>query len=191
MRKPATTGSAARDRVLGAALELFAEHGVRGTSLRMIADRLGVGKGAVYYQFPSKDEIAMAVVLPVVEDIEHLTRIAELLGSPQAQRDVAISGLVELAIRHRRTSSLFYGDPIIHQLLQAHPDFRNTIDRFSALLLGPNPDLTTRVAISMAAAGIYSCATDPAFTDTPDAELRRILLGCANRCIAPPSHTEG
>lgn len=33
-----------RDRLLEAAQELFAEHGVSGTSLQMIADRLGVNE---------------------------------------------------------------------------------------------------------------------------------------------------
>ena len=44
-----------------AALELFAEHGVGATSYGMIADRLGVTKGAVYHQFKTKDDIIIAV----------------------------------------------------------------------------------------------------------------------------------
>ena len=56
----AAAGDTARERVIGAAVELFSEHGVQGTSLRMIADRLGVAKGAVYYQFPCKDRKAAA-----------------------------------------------------------------------------------------------------------------------------------
>ena len=181
--KPATSRGFARERVLEAALELFAKHGVHGTSLQMIADRLGVGKGAVYYQFQSKDEIALAVVRPVFEDIEHLTRIAELLPSPEARRDVAISGLVELAIRHRGVSSLLYGDPTIHQLIEAQGDVQAIFDRFSTLLLGPDPDTATRVAISMTTAGIYACATDPALADISDADLRPYLLACSKKCI--------
>ena len=51
--------SAAQTRILVAALDLFAEHGVSGTSLQMIADALGVTKAAVYHQFKTKDEIAL------------------------------------------------------------------------------------------------------------------------------------
>ncbi|AQA03265.1 TetR family transcriptional regulator [Mycobacterium sp. MS1601] len=187
MSKPSATKTTAprgfaRERVLDAALELFAKHGVHGTSLQMIADRLGVGKGAVYYQFQSKDEIALAVVKPIFEDIEHLNRIAELQPSHEAQRDVAVSGLVELAIRHRRVSSLFYGDPTIHQIVESYGDFQKIIDRFSALLLGPAPDTVTRVAMSMTTAGIYACATDPMLADVDDNELRTILLACSKRC---------
>ncbi|WP_199254532.1 TetR/AcrR family transcriptional regulator [Mycolicibacterium mengxianglii] len=182
--RPSATRGFARERVLDAALELFAKHGVHGTSLQMIADRLGVGKGAVYYQFQCKDEIALAVVRPVFEDIERLTRIAEPLPSAEAQRDVGISGLVELAIRHRRISSLFYGDPTIHQLVEEHEEFDVIVNRFSELLLGPEPDTASRVAISMTTAGIYACATDPALADIGDTELRHILLECSKRCAA-------
>jgi len=69
--------SPARDRVVAAALDLFAEYGVSGTSLQMIADRMGVTKAAVYHQFRTKDEIVLAAaeselaqLLPVLDAAE-------------------------------------------------------------------------------------------------------------------------
>lgn len=44
------------------ALELFTEQGYEATSLREIAERLGVTKAALYYHFKSKDEIVVAFV---------------------------------------------------------------------------------------------------------------------------------
>lgn len=181
MTKPATRGFA-RERVLDAALDLFAKHGVSGTSLQMIADRLGVAKGAVYYQFHSKDDIALAVVQPIYDDIEHLSRIAEMLPTPDARRDVAVTGLVELAIRHRPISALFYTDPTIQHLAETHQEFVDVFQRFNELLLGPDPDTERRVAVSMMTAGIHYCATDPQLSDIPDDDLRRILLDCSRRC---------
>src|SRR5689334_14173118 len=46
---------AAQQRIVDAAVPLFAEHGVGGTSLQMIADAVGVTKAAVYHQFKTKD----------------------------------------------------------------------------------------------------------------------------------------
>ena len=66
--KPRETGdarpepTAAQWRVIAAALELFAEHGVGGTSLRMIAAKLGVTVAAVYHQYNTKNEIIVAAV---------------------------------------------------------------------------------------------------------------------------------
>ena len=45
-----------RARIQQIALELFAEHGYERTSLREIAERLGVTKAALYYHFKSKEE---------------------------------------------------------------------------------------------------------------------------------------
>ena len=61
LRLGATSRSAAQLRILNAALELFAEYGVGATSYGMIADAIGVTKGAVYHQFKTKDEIVIAV----------------------------------------------------------------------------------------------------------------------------------
>ena len=47
-------------RTLKAALDLFAEYGVGATSYQMIADAIGVTKGAIYHQFNTKDEIIIA-----------------------------------------------------------------------------------------------------------------------------------
>src|SRR6201989_3709512 len=46
-----------RSRAQKVALELFAEQGYEKTSLREIAERLGVTKAALYYHFKSKEEI--------------------------------------------------------------------------------------------------------------------------------------
>jgi AcrR family transcriptional regulator len=49
-------------RIVTAALVLFSEHGVSGTSLQMIADAIGVTKAAVYHQFRTKEAIVVAAV---------------------------------------------------------------------------------------------------------------------------------
>jgi AcrR family transcriptional regulator len=49
-------------RIVTAARELFLEDGVDGASLRAIAASAGTSIGMVYYYFPSKDELFLAVV---------------------------------------------------------------------------------------------------------------------------------
>jgi AcrR family transcriptional regulator len=173
----------ARERVLEAARDLFANQGVHGTSLQMIADWLGITKASVYYQFQSKDDIVVAVVQPVFDDIVRLVRIAEAMSSPQARRETAVSGLVEFSVRHRRLTAAFYGDPAIESLVRSHPDFENAINGLRALLTGPDPSTSGRVATSMITAGIYGTATDPRLRDVSDAELHRILLDSAQRLL--------
>ncbi|MFF1868080.1 TetR/AcrR family transcriptional regulator [Streptomyces sp. CB03911] len=51
-----------RERIINVALELFSEQGYEQTSLREIADRLGVTKAALYYHFKTKDDIVHGIV---------------------------------------------------------------------------------------------------------------------------------
>src|SRR5262245_63275236 len=50
-----------RGRIQHVALELFAEQGYERTSLREIAERLGVTKAALYYHFKSKEDIVRSL----------------------------------------------------------------------------------------------------------------------------------
>jgi AcrR family transcriptional regulator len=58
-----------RRRLIESAAQLFASHGVRGTSLIAVAERAGFSRGAVHGNFSDKDDLAAAVVEFVVEDL--------------------------------------------------------------------------------------------------------------------------
>ncbi|MFD0275996.1 TetR/AcrR family transcriptional regulator [Kitasatospora sp. NPDC127111] len=62
MGTPHSPRSDTRARIIAVALELFAEQGYERTSLREIADRLGVTKAALYYHFKTKDDIVHGIV---------------------------------------------------------------------------------------------------------------------------------
>ena len=51
-----------RGRVLTAAAEVFARTGFLAASMNDIVDAAGVTKGAVYFHFPSKEALAVAIV---------------------------------------------------------------------------------------------------------------------------------
>jgi len=57
----AVQSSDTKQRILDVALDLFTEQGYDGTSLRQIAEQLGVTKAAIYYHFESKEDILMAL----------------------------------------------------------------------------------------------------------------------------------
>ncbi|AMT73427.1 TetR/AcrR family transcriptional regulator [Mycobacteroides immunogenum] len=182
MAKAVAQRGFARERVLEAALALFRENGVNGTSLQMIADRLGVNKSAVYYQFHSKDDIVLEIVRPVFDDTNRVVRIANALSTPAAKREAAVSGLVEMSVRHRTITSLFF-DPVAERAARAHEEFMNTYDDLTALLQGPNPGPADRVAMSVLMNGLLAGAADPDIADVPDAALHDILLDCARRLL--------
>lgn len=55
-----------RARILAAALEVFAAHGVVGATMAAIAARAGVGTASMYRYYASKDELFAAVVTPAL-----------------------------------------------------------------------------------------------------------------------------
>jgi AcrR family transcriptional regulator len=61
-----------REKIRSVALQLFAEHGYDKTSLREIAERLGVTKAALYYHFKSKEDIVASLFEDVLREIDKI-----------------------------------------------------------------------------------------------------------------------
>lgn len=61
-----------RGRIQAVALYLFAEQGYDKTSLREIAERLGVTKAALYYHFKSKEDIVRSLFDDYARDVDEL-----------------------------------------------------------------------------------------------------------------------
>src|SRR5215472_18180558 len=55
-------GRASRERIVARAAELFAEHGIAGTSVDEVLAAAGAGKGQFYHYFRGRDELAAAAV---------------------------------------------------------------------------------------------------------------------------------
>jgi AcrR family transcriptional regulator len=51
-----------RERILAAATDLFAEHGVAGVSMDAVAERAGVGKGTLYRRFGDRAGLVIALL---------------------------------------------------------------------------------------------------------------------------------
>jgi AcrR family transcriptional regulator len=66
------SGRDTRARLRELALQLFAEQGYEATSLREIAERLGVTKAALYYYFKSKEDIVRSLVEDYVAELDEL-----------------------------------------------------------------------------------------------------------------------
>ncbi|GAA1393838.1 TetR/AcrR family transcriptional regulator [Catellatospora coxensis] len=175
----------ARERVLEAALDLFAEQGVSGTSLQMIADRMGVTKAAVYHQFRTKEDIVFAVVGPA---LDRLLEIADAIDAePDHQRrfTATLAGIIDLIITHRRLAAIVQFDPMVARLVRGHPAHAS-FERIRSLFTGPDPDGSTLVAAAMVSGGLIVAGVDPALVRLSDDELREHLFDTATRLLRPP-----
>jgi AcrR family transcriptional regulator len=175
--------SEAQMRVLTAALDLFAEHGVNGTSLQMIADDIGVTKAAVYHQFRTKEAIVVGAVEIELGNLEGALEAAEAdAGGPEAV-ETLLNQVIKLAIGRRRLVGTLQHDPVIIRLLGDHQPFQQFMQRLFAVLLGGTFDSRSRVRAAMIAAAIGGAVTHPLVTDLDDETLRSELLGLTQRLL--------
>ncbi|QKK03432.1 MAG: TetR/AcrR family transcriptional regulator [Pseudomonadota bacterium] len=56
-----------RDRLIAAAARLFRQRGYERTSVRQLADAVGILSGSVFHHFASKEDILMAVMTTTIE----------------------------------------------------------------------------------------------------------------------------
>ncbi len=178
--------SAAQSRIIDAALELFAEHGVGGTSLQMIADQIGVTKAAVYHQFNTKDEIVIAAAGAELERVQRVVEAGEAEPDPARAREVVITGIVDLAVERRRMESSLLGDPVIVRYYAHHKPFRQVMERLYRLLMGGDVRPEARLQAAMLTAAIAGAVMHPLVLDLDDASVRPELLRLATRFLDAP-----
>ena len=91
MTQVSSTGTDRRDVILERAADLFARQGVAATTVREIADAVGILSGSLYHHFASKDEIVDAIVGSFMDDL--VSRYDEVLASGSDARE-RLRGLV-------------------------------------------------------------------------------------------------
>jgi len=176
--------SAAQQRIVDAAVPLFAEHGVGGTSLQMIADAIGVTKAAVYHQFKTKDEIVLAAAQAELANLEVAIEAAEAEPDAVRAREVLVTRMVDLAVARRRMESMLLGDPVIVRFFASHEPYRMVMRRMYGILAGSDPD--ARMSAAMLTAAIGGAVMHPIVAELDDDALRAQLLRLARRFLGLP-----
>ncbi len=179
--------SEAQRRTIDIAMELFADHGVSGTSFQMIADGLGVTKAAVYHQFKTKDAIVLAVAEVGLAPLQAALAEAEAEPSAERARDVLLTSVIDLAIERRRWVSALEGDPVMIRLLGTHEPFLDLMSRVYSLLLGVDAGPSTRARIAIVSGAIGAAIVHPLVADLDDETLRREMLAVTRRLFDLPA----
>ncbi len=168
--------SEAQMRVLVVALDLFAAHGVHGTSLQMIADDLGVTKAAVYHQFKTKEAIVVGAVEIELANLDGALAAAEA-GEPGPETvEALLHRVIELAVTRRRMVGTLQHDPVIVRLLGEFEPFQQFMQRLFGVLLGGGTSPRDRVGAAMITSAIGGAVTHPLVADLDDDTLRSELF---------------
>jgi AcrR family transcriptional regulator len=176
----------AKARIVAAAAGLFAEHGVGGTSLQMIADAIGVTKAAVYHQFKAKEEIVIVAAEAELARLSAAMDAAEAEAGPARAREALLTRIIDLAVERRRMESTLVGDPVLVRFFAHHEPFRQVMERLYRLLIGEGAGPEARMSAVMLTAAIGGAVMHPLAADLDDDTLRSQLLHLARRFLALP-----
>lgn len=170
-------GGDTKGEIRAVALELFVERGYDATSLREIAERLGITKAAVYYHFSSKEEI----VRSLFED--HLSGLQELIDwaseqsrvrapGPELRREV-IDRMVALT-SGRGQQAMRFALANQHVVKEMHRDHQDVVGRLRdlfAAVTGPGATLEEKLRVRVALLSVNLVFFAAQDLDASDAEV--------------------
>jgi AcrR family transcriptional regulator len=91
-----TAEAGTRERIVAAAVSLFAEQGFDATSVNQVVAGAGVAKGALYHHFASKDDLLYEVYRELVD--RQLAGLREILGRGLAPADALRELIADLVV---------------------------------------------------------------------------------------------
>ncbi len=166
-------GDGKRERLLGAAAEVFASTGL-DASMPAIAAAAGAGVASVYRQFPSKRELLAALVA------RRLDQIAAAATEAAARGEDRWAALTEMlwALVERQSCDDFLGEARV--AVDDHPDVRAAAERASEalelLLAGARAEGRLRADASTLDLKLLFAATRAAKQVEPTAWQRMLSL---------------
>jgi AcrR family transcriptional regulator len=170
-----------RARILEVALELFAAHGVQQTSLRQIADRLGLTKPALYYHFASRDDLVRSLLQPLLDDVDVM--LARVEGADVGPREL-LGEYFDVTYRHRRITMLLVRDMSTPAFADLMPRALGWQRRLMLLLTGPEPALAAQARAIVAVGGLSDCTIQ--FEGVPVEQVREAALDAACATLGVP-----
>jgi AcrR family transcriptional regulator len=126
----ATTHFSTKDRILGAAEELFAQFGFTGTSLRQVTSRADVNIAAVNYHFGSKENLVNEVFRRRMDEMsaQRLTRLKLAMQQHPGELEPVLAAFVEpaLALAQDRHG----GGAFIRVIARAYAEKNDSLRKF-------------------------------------------------------------
>jgi AcrR family transcriptional regulator len=171
-----------RARIQAVAVELFTEQGYDKTSLREIAERLGVTKAALYYHFKSKDDILHSLVDDYFGQVDALIAWGQSQRRTAEVRDEILVRYLDIVIGGHQVYKMLHQNQAAlagKHVKERGQLFRERMNSIIDLLTGPGASLPERVRAAVAASGL-SIGWMLFHDDTQDpCELRSAVLGVA------------
>ena len=177
-----------RSRFQKIALELFTANGYEATSLREIAERVGVTKAALYYHFKTKDDIIGSLVQDRVARLEELVTWAKAQPRTVATRRGALLRYSDMLQEHGGHSLMRFFERNQSSMTQhrAGVVMREQMTRLLDVLSDKKAPLPEQIRLSLAIFALHSAWFTVRDPQTTDDQRRAAALEVAMDLIDRP-----
>lgn len=182
MKSPVRDPNSTRERILDAALEKFSSQGYHDTRMDEIVDESGTSKGAIYFHFPNKERLFLALVDQFADLLER--RVTEAIQQEEegmVRVQAALQACLDTFGKYRRPAKLLLvqavglGSAFEKKRLEVNDRFAGLIQTYldEAIAVGDIEPVDTEVASHAWMGAIYGVVIRWVYTGEP--EPQRIL----------------
>jgi AcrR family transcriptional regulator len=182
----ATSSRDTKAEIHRAAVDLFSAQGYDKTSLREIAEQVGITKASLYYHYSSKQQLLRAIVGTFLDDLFEVLRLTETMEWSSENEQQALAAYIDVVIAHRAT-----GPTLLRDIAAVLAAFGDDLDeligrsrRFQLWLAGPDPTVADRLRAAAAVETIGAAMSAELDPSVSDAEIRAVLLDAATAVLA-------
>jgi AcrR family transcriptional regulator len=182
-----------RERILDVAIDLFTVQGFDATSMREIAERLGISKPAIYYHFASKEDILMALHMRLHEFGK--AAVARMAGQTMTVQiwGSLLNEVLDQMVAQRKIFLMHERNQAALEKLHGtkeHDDEHNDIQYwFRQTLTDPSLSLPDRVRMACSLGVLFGglLMAGDAFENVSAPELRSLVRDAVHNVLADGS----
>lgn len=93
-----------RDKLIEAALKLYAQNGYHGSTMRKIASEANIKPGSIYFFFENKDKLFTEVFIHILEKHQGMMKEIYEKNKHKHTKDVLVSMIKEIVAYHKTDS---------------------------------------------------------------------------------------
>ncbi|WP_433758177.1 TetR/AcrR family transcriptional regulator [Nocardia sp. CA-135398] len=184
-------GGGTKMAIRDAAVKLFGAKGFEQTSLREVADAVGITKASLYYHYASKLDLLLAIVDPIIDHMRSVIEDIDAVPHDEEGIRAVLRAYLRGMIRHRDAGALCVRDTvaIINVMADRYPDMVDSTRVLREWLAGPGADdvakLRASAALEVLGVALLSTELVPGVADSV---VERTLLDAAT-CVLAGCHT--
>jgi AcrR family transcriptional regulator len=177
--EPVDADERTKARLKRVALELFSEKGYSATSMREIAEQLGVTKAALYYHYPSKEDIVRSLLADYMSAIDAL--VAWATTEPRPSQAEVLTHWAELVQTEGvQVVRFVHGNQhVLHELEIDKNAGLVAMQGLFDVLAGPDASVERTLRARMAVFSMHMAAVTARELNIEDSEVFRVSLDVA------------